>query len=264
MSTETTLTFATGPVHEDHEGRELRRRLADRLGDAMGTQTRIVAARSYTELASMMSRGDADLAWMSPAVYVRSESTGIRLVVAVERATGTGYHGVLFVPKNSPAHSIEDLVGTRVAWVDRDSCAGHLFLRLALRESGHDPSELFGEEAFLGSHGDAVRAVMRGDADAGATHAQLLDVETEAIGLAGWYPYAGRDGMRPILVSSAIPPDVICASKALDADRFDAAREALLHLHEADHGELVDEFFGGKRFVGAAPFRYDPVRVAMR
>ncbi|MCA9607438.1 MAG: PhnD/SsuA/transferrin family substrate-binding protein [Myxococcales bacterium] len=261
----TSLVFAMGPVHLDEEGAELRTRLGARLAAALGESVEVVATHSYGELAHLMSRGAAHLGWMPPAVFVRAETaSGLRLLTAIERSSGDGYRGVLFVPTESPIRTIEDLSGKRMAWVDRDSSAGYLFVRHALRAAGFEPSELFGDERFEGSHGSVVRSVLRGDADAGATHAQTRR-GTEEIVLAGWHFFAGADGMRPLLISPPIPPDVICASKALDADRLDAAREALLHLHEdADDPDLLDEVFGGAKLVAASTLDYDPVREAVR
>ena len=257
------LRFLTGPVHLDDEGEELRTKLALHLAEAVGQPVQVVASRSYASVAEMVGRGDAELAWLPPAIFVRAEQASpVRLLFAVERSRGAGYRGVLFVPSDSEVTTPADLAGKRVAWVDRDSCAGHLFPRLALRQAGHDPAELFAEQRFEGSHGSVVRAVMRGDADCGATHAQTLD-DGETLMLAGWQPYAGHDGMRALLVTPPIPPDVVCASSALDADSLDEVREALLRLHESDDSRLLDEFFGGDKLIGAHPADYDAVRTAM-
>lgn len=259
------LTFAMGPVHLDAEGTEVRRRFGARLGRALGEPVEVVSTRSYAELASRMSLGDAQLGWMPPAVFVRAEvAAGLRLLAAIERSLGDGYRGVLFVPTESSIRALPDLAGKRMAWVDRDSAGGYLFVRHALRAAGFEPAELFGDERFEGSHGGAVRAVLRGEAEAGATHAQTRP-GTDEIVLAGWYPYAGSDGMRPLLMTPPIPPDVICASKTLDVDRLDAAREALLHLHEdREDPDLLDEVFGASRLVAASTLDYDSVREAVR
>lgn len=260
-----TLTFAMGPVHLDAEGAELRVRFGAHLAEALREPVEVVATRSYTELAALIGRGDAHLGWMPPAVFVRAEAaSGLRLLAAIERSLGDGYRGVLFVPTESPIRTIEDLSGKRMAWVDRDSSGGYLFVRHALRERGYEPAELFADERFEGSHGGVVRAVLRGEADAGATHAQTRP-GTDEIVLAGWHYYAGADGMRPLLLSPPIPPDVICASRALDVDRLDEAREALLRLHEVgDDPDLLDEVFGGAKLVAASTLDYDSVREAVR
>ncbi|GAB5543805.1 MAG: phosphate/phosphite/phosphonate ABC transporter substrate-binding protein [Sandaracinaceae bacterium] len=257
------LRFLTGPVHLDEDGEELRTKLALHLAEAVQRPVQVVASRSYASVAEMVGRGDAELAWLPPAIFVRAEQASpVRLLCAVERSRGAGYRGVLFVPQDSDVQTPDALTGKRVAWVDRDSCAGHLFPRLALREAGLEPNDMFGEQRFEGSHGAVVRAVMRGDADCGATHAQTLD-DGETLMLAGWQPYAGHDGMRALLVTAPIPPDVICASSALDPDALDDVRQALLALHESDDAQLLDEFFGGHKLIAAHTADYDAVRAAM-
>jgi len=256
------LTFAMGPVHRDSEGRRLRARLAERLGARLGIPVEVVSTASYAELATLMSDGSAQLGWMPPAIFARLEAGGLHLLAAVERSLG-GYRGVLFAPADGAVKSLEDLRGKRVAWVDRDSCAGYLFVKLALQQAGLDPAELFASEHFEGSHGGVIRAVLRGDADVGATHAQTRP-ESDDVLLAGWHPYAGRDGMRALRVSPTIPPDVICAAPGLDPEQLDELRHALLSLHEGDVDDLLDELFGGARLIGAKTTSYDPVRVAMQ
>lgn len=256
-----TLTFAMGPVQLDDDGEDVRRRFAIRLSQALHRPVRAVAAPSYAEVSELVASGDAHLAWLPPAVFVRLEQrTRVRLLAAIDRAHGEGYRGVLFVPSSSSVKEPEDLRGARVAWVDPDSCAGHLFPLASLRARGLASEELFSQQRFLGSHGSVVHAVMRGEADAGATFAHVK--ADGALMLAGWYPYAGVAGMRAVLVTDAIPADVICASTRIDEDSLDDLREALLTLHE-DGEELLDDLFGAERLVGARTIDYDAVRVAL-
>ncbi|MFK7987568.1 MAG: phosphate/phosphite/phosphonate ABC transporter substrate-binding protein [Sandaracinaceae bacterium] len=256
-----TLTLAIGPVHLDTEGQDLRRRLAMRLVDALSTPVEVVQTETYADVAAKLQGGEADLGWLPPAQYVRAEEDGpLTLLARVERSSGDGYRGVLFVRQDADVNTVADLSDKAVAWVDKDSCAGHLFVRLALREGGHETQ--FSEERFAGSHHAVVQAVISGEADAGATHAQTLD-DGETLLLTGWHPFVGADGMRPLLVSSPIPSDVICAAGALDAAVAHDVKAALLALHEEDAGDLVEEFFGGARLVGADPSDYDTVRAAL-
>lgn len=234
-----------------------------RLVDVLHRPVRVVAAESYADVGRMLAEREADFAWVPPAVYVQGDAESpLTLLCRVERSGAEGYRGVLFVPGDSDVQTAEDLAGKRVAWVDRNSCAGHLFVRLELGRLGIDTSAHFGKETFAGSHGSAVRAVMRDEADAGATHANV-DAEGELL-LAGWQPYAGKDGMRALLISEPIPPDVVCATNAVDPDTLDELREALLCFHEGGEGdELLDELFGGPRLVRCSAASYDPVREAL-
>lgn len=266
-----TLTFAMGPFSLDEEGDDLRDRFAARLSKALGRPVRVEAASSYADVRALVARGEAHLAWLPPAIFVQLErEAGAHLLAAIERSQGAGYRGVLFVHKDSAVRAPEELANARVAWVDPQSCAGYLFPRLALKARGL--TSLFSEEKFLGSHGSVVHAVMRGEASAGATFGQTAPIAPgaptgaqPALAIAGWYPYAGAEGMRAILVSDPIPSDVICASvRALDADELHDVREALLHLHEdAEARELLDELLGGPRLIAAHTVDYDTVRAAV-
>jgi phosphonate transport system substrate-binding protein len=265
------LTFAMGPFQRDEEeGDELRDRFAEQLGKALETEVHVHIAHSYTDVRSSIARGDAQLAWLPPAIYVQLErESGAHLLAAIDRGQGAGYRGVLFVRHDAAIHTPEALEGERVAWVDPFSCAGYLFPRLALRARGL--AGVFSEERFLGSHGSVVHAVQRGDVAAGATFGQIAESVpgapsgiTPDLAIAGWYPYAGAGGMRPVLVTDPIPSDVICASKrALDVDALDEVREALLHLHENGGSEIIDELFGGPRLIAAHTTDYDTVRAAV-
>ncbi len=258
---EDTLTFATGPVQLDEDGEDLRRRFAIRLTQAIHRPVRVIAAESYGAVSSLIAEGGAQLAWLPPAVFVRLEKTADpRLLAAVERTKGSGYRGILFVPADSEVREPSQLAGCKVGWVDPDSCAGHLFPRLALRAAGLDPEKLFAEERFVGSHGSVVNAVARGEVEAGATFGQTEDAR---LVIAGWYPYVGADGMRAVQISDPIPSDVICASPVLGPEALDSVRQALLTLHELDDGELLDELFGGRRLAGARSPDYDAVRAAI-
>jgi phosphonate transport system substrate-binding protein len=255
--------FATGPVHLDEDGEELRERFGVRLTEALSREVRVKATESYAEVRTMVASGEAHLAWLPPAIFVRVErDASVHLLAAVERSQGKGYRGVLFVKASSPMKAPGDLEGKRVAWVDPESCAGHLFPRLALAKRDLDPTALFANEQFCGSHGSVVHAVLQGRADVGATFAQTAG-DSETITIAGWYPWTGAASMRAILVSDVIPPDVICAApRAFTADELDAVKKALLALDEGGGTELLDELFGGPRLAPAQTSEYDAVRIA--
>ncbi|MGE0789252.1 MAG: phosphate/phosphite/phosphonate ABC transporter substrate-binding protein [Sandaracinaceae bacterium] len=258
-----TLTFATGPVMLDDDGEELRLKVADRLATELGEPVSAKACTSYAELAELCANEASFVAWLPPAIFVRAdERVGLRLLAEVERLNGSGYRGVLFVPADSTINRIEDLEDTRVAWVDRDSCAGHLYPKLELRERRLEPKSLFSAERFEGSHLAVVRAVQEGRVDVGATHAQT-NVGKDSVMLAGWAPYVGLDAMRPVLVTRAIPADAIAAPRTLDKGIAARVQRVLLALHETDP-DLLDELFGATKLKGGDPAHYEPVRAAMK
>jgi phosphonate transport system substrate-binding protein len=259
--------FATGPVHLDEDGEDLRRDVGRALSDALGEAISVEAAPSYAHLRELVVAKKVAIAWMPPALFVRAHAAGaIGDVLRAERFGGGTYQGAIFVRDGSPFWKIEDLRGARMAWVDRDSCAGYLFPRLALREKGIDPDAYFASSALLESHSRVVRAVAQGTADAGATYVELADASDPDKGLtiAGWSAFAERKAMRPVLVSRSIPSDAICIGASVDAPRRAAWREKLAAFHLRPGGaRLLRALLGSDRLAAGDPADYAPVRAAL-
>ncbi|MBX7195830.1 MAG: PhnD/SsuA/transferrin family substrate-binding protein [Sandaracinaceae bacterium] len=277
-----TLTFATGPVQLDDDGAHLRRELGRALSDGLGVEVEIVADPSYSALADRVARGDAALAWLPPATFVRASEGGmIDKVYSSERAYGARYQAALFVRADGPIHEIDELRGKRVAWVDRDSCAGYLFPKLELTERGQAPDALFARQHFAESHMRVVRAVRDGECDAGATFVQLRAVEVRAsrppsldeaaqedlaqtLALVGWAPFVAPAAMRALLVSRSIPADALCITKTMPTSLRDAVKDLLLGAaHRPKLARLFRGLMNADRFALSDPSAYEPVKRAM-
>lgn len=278
-----TLTFATGPVQLDDDGAHLRRELGRALSDALGVELEIVAEPSYARLATVVDRGEAAIAWLPPATFVRASASGmIDRVFASERVGGARYQAALFVKADAAVTDIAALAGKRVAWVDRESCAGYLFPRLELTERGHPPEALFAEQRFLESHMRVVRAVRDGEADAGATFVQLRAVDVRAsrppsldedarqdlaqsLALVGWAPFVAPSAMRALLVSRAIPADALCTTKSMPASLRDTVRDVLLAAGDKPRlSRLFRGLMNADRFAASDVSAYDAVERALR
>lgn len=292
------LVFATGPVQLDEDGKHLRRELGRALTELLEVPVEVNAEKSYGALAERVAKGEAGLAWLPPATFVRAFAAGtIRDVLSAERVGGSAYQAALFVRADSPFRSLESLRGKRVAWVDKDSCAGFLFPALELQVQGFAPAELFDQQSFLESHSRVVRAVHNGDVEAGATYVQLpmggealqgtkrgeqpleqssvsdvppslesVQVELSSkLALVGWAPFVAPNAMRPLLVSRSIPSDALCLTDAVPS----ALRDTLLrHLLATTSNAKLSRLFRGlmnaDRFVVRTADAYDAVRTAMQ
>lgn len=282
-----TVTFATGPVQLDDDGAHLRRELGRALSDALGVEIEIVAEGSYAALADRVSRGDAALAWLPPATFVRANAGGmIDRVYSSERTFGARYQAAIFVRADGSIEDVEGLRGKRVAWVDRESCAGYLFPKLELSERGLPPDSLFGTQQFVESHMRVVRAVRDGEVDAGATFVQLRSVDVRAsrppsletpeigaavqqdlsqsLALVGWAPFVPPAAMRPILVSRAIPSDALCITRSMPTALRDAVKDVLLGAGDKPKlSRLFRGLMNADRFASSDASAYEPVRRAM-
>lgn len=281
------LVFGMGPFGDAPTIARLRRTFAESMGEALGAEVVTVVASSYAELGGLIERSEAQVAWLPPAVYVAAtDRAAVHLVAGAVRAGSRSFRGALFVRADAPWSDVEELRNTRVAWVDRHSCAGYLFPRLALGKIGIDASSFFREELLFESHSAVARAVVVGHADVGATFvsdAASGHSQRPADGargsmrppppdpadaprkhrLSGWTFEVAPDAMRELLVTDPIPSDTICGAENLDEETIGRIRTFFFELHASDSHEILQNLFGVDRFVESAPGDYDVVRRAM-
>lgn len=261
------LIFATGPVHLDEDGDDLRAELGSALAKVLGEPVEVRAEASYAGLLERVLACEVAFAWLPPALFVRAHAAGVLpAVLRAERSGGAHYRSAIFVRSESAITRPSDLRGTRVAWVDRESCAGYLFPRLALRRAGVDPDVCFASEIFAASHARVVHAVATGAVDAGATFVQLEDPSDPARGLslAGWNAFAAPRSMRAVLISEPIPSDAIGIGASVPEARRAEIRDALAAFHERPAGlRLMRQLLGADRLVPGDADDYAPVRAAL-
>jgi phosphonate transport system substrate-binding protein len=258
------LRFVTGPVHLDEDGDDLREDLSAALSDALERPVVVVAQKSYRALAESVGGREADLAWLPPVLFVRAFDA--RVVAHVLRADRghAGYQGAIFVRSDSPIEGAAGLKDASIAWVDRDSAAGFLFPRSALRDAGLDPASLFASESFVNSHSKSVRTVLQGAADAGATFVQLAEPGHPELGIAiaGWTGFAPTDALRAVVVSASIPGDTVCVLAGVADGGL--LRDGLARFHEHPEGAaLLGRLLDAQRLVPADGSEYAAVRRAL-
>ena len=253
------VVFGLGPAAMGPARQAARRAFRWVLTGATGRPTRVRVFDSYAELLEDIE--SLTFAWLPPATYVRAEAKNpMTIVRGVRRGTADHYRGVLFTRENEGPKSLADLERARVAWVDRDSCAGHLFPRLALASAGLTPGEIFDEELFLGSHSAVTHAVSRGFADVGASYMRVDEQGQPA----DERFTEGDQGFRVLLRSEPIPADVIVGGPMASAREVVALRRALRGLQGQREGrDLVRGIFDADEFVATNPADYRVVRDAL-
>ncbi len=148
------------------------------VGEALGIEVELVVSTSYGDLVTEITEERVDIALLSPVSYVQARSIQPALHLAA-RAISQGspeYSSYIIVRRDDPAHTLGDLRGRRMAWVDRLSGSGYLYPRHVLHEAGFDPDHLFGSARFYGTHEAALVALLRGEADAAAVSSGALNL----------------------------------------------------------------------------------------
>lgn len=256
------IRFGLVPVHDDEATSAAVSRLVEGLGRALGVEAVAVTCADPEELARRFGEGELDLVWSSPTLALTELRDGVPLV-ASERQGVAYYHGVLFVRRDSDIRGPLDAKGRSVAWVAHTSAAGYLFPRIALASLGIEPDELFGEEQFLGSHGAVARAVIRGEAEVGATFAVFEEGDaTRALLRAGFSEDPEQADVRILFCTPPIPSDLVVASKAALDEHGPFLREALLAL-PLKVPDALKQVLGADGFMACRPRFLEALRAQL-
>jgi phosphonate transport system substrate-binding protein len=141
----------------------------DYLAKELGTKVTLRVAADYAAVIEGQRAGNIHVASYGPSSFARALMTGAKIdAVAIEvNADGTkGYHSVLWVKKDAPYKTIQDLKGKNLCLVDPNSTSGNNVPRFAMSKMGIVPESFFGKVVYSGSHENAVIGVNQGVCDA--------------------------------------------------------------------------------------------------
>lgn len=244
------ITLAVVPSATPGDSRAALTELCVELTKLLGRTCTCLHPETYGELTAALERDRVQYAWMSPAQLVLAgENFRLTPLLSAVRNERTDYCSTLFVAAGSPAFTTEQLRGKRIAWVDRTSASGYLFVRLQLAARGIEPDEFFGGELFERSHAGVVRAVIEGRADAGATYAERPFGDAP-VARSGFLHVAPEHAMRVLEWTATIPNDVIAGHGLLSREDHRVFGNAILTLAEREVGrKLLWNAFHAERFV---------------
>lgn len=244
------LTLAVVPSVTPGDSRTALAALGAELAKLLDRPVTCLHPSTYGELTDALATDRVQYAWMSPAQMVMAgEHTRLVPLLSAVRNERTDYCSILFVDAASPARFTEQLRGKTIAWVDRTSAAGYLFVRLQLAARGIEPEAFFGGEIFEKSHAGVVRAVLEGRADAGATYAER-PADESTITRAGFLDVAPDHPMRVLEWTATIPHDVIVGHGLLSKAEHRSFGNAILTLAERPDGRrLLYNAFHAERFI---------------
>lgn len=254
------ITLAVVPSATPGDSRAALAGLCAMIGRQLGKKVRPYHPESYSELTSAIERDRVQFAWMSPAQMVMA-GEHVRLVplLSAVRNERTDYCSALFVDATSPVRFTEELRGKRIAWVDRTSASGYLFVRLQLAARGIEPDGFFGDEVFAGSHASVVRAVRDGRADVGATYAER-PLEGHPVRRAGFLTGAPGHPFRVLEWTAAIPNDVIAGHGLLSREEHRNFGNAILTVAEREDGkDLLRGAFDTDQFISTPRNTLNPL-----
>lgn len=210
-----------------------------------------------------LAYGDCDAGWVCGLQYTDWTGSGAPLeLLAAPVKSGDRYYGApiyfsdVIVRLDSPYANFDDLRGAHWLCNEPNSLSGCHVVRYTLAQR-RLPNDFFGSRGFSGAHGESVRQVLAGTADAAAIDSTVLEA------LAAADPHLmPRLRVIDTLGPSPRPPWVI--RKSVPVPQRAAIRKALLSLHETPSGAALLARHGHARFAPVVDRSYDPIRQMIR
>ncbi|RMH56781.1 MAG: phosphate/phosphite/phosphonate ABC transporter substrate-binding protein [Candidatus Hydrogenedentota bacterium] len=223
------------------------------LEDNLNLDVEVRFARDYSDFTSQMTRNAYDLAFCAPFQYITAhEKAGYEAVLRPVRHGSDTYVGIIITADPS-IHSLHDLKGKNIAFVDPGSTSGFLFPLGVLLSNGLTLKDI--RYDFLNGHDNVVLNVLSRSYAAGAVFegAQKL------------YGKERASAIRILARTEPIYNEPVAISPDFASKRADLAKKVIdyfTQLHRSPDGVEALRTYDKNvaRFVRASDSDYDSVR----
>lgn len=255
------ITYAYLPQYSHAVSYERHRLLLEYLRQATGLPLRQVFPDTFDEHIKMVQRGEIDISFSNPFVYIKLAESGAQAFARVVEPSGRpDFRGQILCRADNPnIETLADCKGKRWIAVDPKSAGGFLYPLGHFLEHGITPSE-FKEITFApgpgGKQEKVVLAVYAGTYDIGTVRDSTLNILAGKIDLGA---------IRVLAESRAYPGWVYAARKGLEPKVVQALSRAMLAL-SMENPKQADILTAAK-IRGILPAKdsdYDPVRELAR
>jgi phosphonate transport system substrate-binding protein len=255
------ITYAYLPQYSHSVSFERHRRLLEYLRHKTGLSLRQVFPNTFAEHVKMVERGEIDISFTNPFVYISLARLGSEAFArVVEPDGGANFQGQIIVRADNPAiNSLADCRGKRIIAVDPNSAGGFLYPFGLFFDHGITQKD-FQEVAFATGAGGrqeaVVLAVYTGAYDVGTIRKGTLDIVRDKIDL---------DQIRVLAESRPYPGWVYSVRKGFDPAITDKIARALLDLSVTRHDDApVLAAAGMVDIISAHDEDYEPIRTLIR
>lgn len=229
ISTQAQLTLGIIPAENNEQAVARFEPVRQDLEAQLGQSVRVFQATDYTGIVEAMRRGRVDVAWFGPVsgVLAYRQANAVPFAVGVSSSTGvSSYHALILVRADSDLHTLADLEGRNVAFVDPASTSGGLVPSyMVMSQFGKGPEEFFGRFNYAGTHDASVMALVNGSVDGAAVADFLLNNMTER-GL------VDMNDFRIVATSQPVPGPPMMVRRDLGPELRAQLVEVFTTLHE--------------------------------
>ncbi len=223
------------------------------LEKKLNRPVKVYTATDYAGVIEAMKKDRVDVAWFGPLSYILAErEAGAEAFAVGVRTNGQStYRSIFVVPGNSPAKTLKDLKGKKVAFVDPASTSGSLVPTYMIKKAtGKMPQAFFRQLTYAGSHDAAELAVKNRTVDAAADN----DITYEKMLAKGLIT---KQSNRILVTSNPLPGSPLVYRNDLDKATKQKIKQAILNAHKeikvTGYGDLL-------RYDPASPSSYQSIR----
>lgn len=233
---------------------------ADYLSQELGMPVEAFVPTEYAPLVEALRADRAHVAFMgSLATVMAHELAGAQPILGEIQRGEAFYRSQYYVRNDSDIESLDQLEGRSVAFTSPTGGSGFVFpVNLLVEEgllaSGADPKGFFSDVVFAGGDEQVLKAVLRGDVDAGATSDYAPNL------------FLDKDEIKELKVISSIvvPPHSVVVSDSLPEDLIEEIQLVLLEMAKPDNIETLRAIYGADGFVPVTLEDYESVVEAAR
>jgi phosphonate transport system substrate-binding protein len=218
--------------------------VASRLHDEGIGRARVIVVSSLSQMVEELREGTVDLFIDSPfpAAFVWKRGEAQPLLRRWKRGADT-YRSVVFARRDSGIDILEDLSGKIMAFGEPFSTSGFLMPKAALASAGlrlvnyEDPAASIPPDrvgyVFSNDAENTMFWVIKRKVAAGAVNADYFEA------LAG----DRLSELRILHTTEAVPRNVVCVRRSLEAEVVRAIEKSLLEMHLSDEGRAALQDF---------------------
>ncbi|SKA81822.1 phosphonate transport system substrate-binding protein [Paucidesulfovibrio gracilis DSM 16080] len=255
------VTYAYLPQYSHAVSYERHRQLLEYLRRETGLPLRQIFPDTFDEHIEMVKRGEIDISFSNPFVYIQLARDGARAFARIVEPDGRPFFRgqIICRSDNRSIHTLQDCRGKRWIAVDPNSAGGYLFPLGLFLERGLRVDD-FSQIAFApgpgGKQEKVVLSVHSGTYDLGSIRKGTLDILADKVDLSK---------IRVLAETRDYPGWVYAARRGLDPEVVRKVREAMFALDPArPDDERILTIAGMRGIVPAADHDYDEVRALVR
>lgn len=227
--------------------------LTDHLSNSLALPVQAVSFDQYEEMLVPLARGEFEIAYLTPMVYVEAEEISRLevLVMELDSAGNRGYHSVIICREDRPFQNVPAARGALMAFTNPDSTSGFLVpLMYFLRDLKTSPQLFARQVVFAGDHHAVIRGVYNRQYDLGATNDVDLARTLQADSL-------DPASFRLLWRSQLIPGPPVCLRPDLPAGLKEVIRKSFLDFNHNAEGMRQLQIGG---YAPAAAAEYKVIR----